>query len=268
MSFRDRPPGAGALRMTHDEEVILVERLRRHDPVALANLYDRYGRLTYSLIVRIVRDIGVAEDLTQETFLRVWTSVGRFDAGRAFRPWLLTVARNRAIDYLRASDDRWNYGSAKLDQTEDPKLFADVEKGIAISGKLGTLRGALEKLSVNQRRVIDLAYFEGHSQTEIAAKLDSPSVPSSPGSGVPCISSAKKFGCRRRWNRAGSHQERPGVRSIRIDYSRIRKPARLPLWAAALSAARSETPTFPLPNWCLSRAWASDRVDAHDFPQE
>lgn len=106
--------------------------------------------------------------------MRVWTTVRGFDARRALRPWLMTVARNRAIDYLRVSDRRWNYGSPKLDQAEDPKLLADLEKGVAISGKPGTLRGALEKLSVNQRRVIDLAYFEGYSQTEMAGKLGQP----------------------------------------------------------------------------------------------
>jgi RNA polymerase sigma-70 factor (ECF subfamily) len=169
----DRAPAA-ALRMVHDEEVALVERLQRRDPAALADLYDRYGRLTYSLIKRIVRDAGIAEDLTQETFFRVWTSVGSFEARRAFCPWLLTIARNRAIDYLRASDDRWNYGSPKLDQVDDPRLLADLERSVAISGILRTLGGAMEKLSVNQRRVIDLAYFGGYSQTEMAAKLGQP----------------------------------------------------------------------------------------------
>lgn len=160
--------------MMHNEDVNLIERLQRRDPASLADLYDRYGCVTYSLILRIVRDIGIAEDLTQETFLRVWTSVGRFDAGRAFCPWLLTVARNRAVDYLRASRGRWNYGSQTLEQTEDPTLFADLEKSIAFSSKPGNLGGALEKLSVNQRRVIELAYFEGYSQAEMAAKLRQP----------------------------------------------------------------------------------------------
>jgi RNA polymerase sigma-70 factor (ECF subfamily) len=159
--------------MMFDEEVSLIERLQNRDPAALADLYDRYGRLTYSLIVRIVRDVGVAEDLTQETFLRVWISVGRFDAERgSLRPWLLTVARNRAIDYLRTADGRCNRDLPSLDLVEDSKLLADLERSIATSA--GNLRGALAKLSNNQRRVIDLAYFEGYSQTEMAAKLGQP----------------------------------------------------------------------------------------------
>ena len=158
-----------------DEEKTVIERLQRRDPSALADLYVRYGRLAYSLIVRIVRDVGIAEDLTQEIFLRVWTSVERFDAERGeFRPWLLTIARNRAIDYLRSSDGRRSSDSRSLEQTEDTRLFADLERSVAISGKTGSLRSALGKLSANQRMVIDMAYFEGYSQTEMAAKLGQP----------------------------------------------------------------------------------------------
>ena len=82
----------------------LVARLHRRDAQALAELYDRYGRLVYSLIVRMVRDGGIAEDLVQETFLRVWNRVQGFDAQKgSIGPWLLAVARNRAIDYLRSA---------------------------------------------------------------------------------------------------------------------------------------------------------------------
>jgi len=85
----------------------LVEGLRKRDPQALGELYDRYGRLTYSLIYRIVRDTGIAEDLVQETFLRVWNRAQAFDAARgALGSWLLAVARNRAIDYTRSTARR------------------------------------------------------------------------------------------------------------------------------------------------------------------
>src|SRR5262249_7819060 len=82
----------------------LITRLQRRDPQALAELYDRYGRLAYSLILRVVRDVGVAEDLVQETFLRIWNRVQGFDAEKgSVGPWLMAVARNRAIDYLRST---------------------------------------------------------------------------------------------------------------------------------------------------------------------
>ena len=89
------------------DETGLAQRLRDRDPKVMGEVYDRYGRLVYSLIHRVVRDSGVAEDLTQETFLRIWNRAQAFDAERvALGPWIVTVARNRAIDYLRSSDGR------------------------------------------------------------------------------------------------------------------------------------------------------------------
>src|SRR3954464_3789282 len=85
----------------------LAARLKRRDPQAMADLYDRYGRLAYSVILRIVRDGATAEDLVQETFLRVWNRMQGFDCERgSLGPWLLAIARNRAIDYVRSSDGR------------------------------------------------------------------------------------------------------------------------------------------------------------------
>src|SRR5579863_1438225 len=97
----------------------LASRLKRHEPEALAELYDRYGRLAYSLIYRVVHDVGVAEDLVQETFLRVWNRSQGFDVERgALGPWLLAVARNRAIDYLRSACGRMSRSSLELAETE------------------------------------------------------------------------------------------------------------------------------------------------------
>src|SRR5947209_17849419 len=91
-----------ALRMKDD--AALAARLKDRDTRAMSDLYDRYGRLAYSVIFRIVRNGAAAEDLVQETFLRVWNRVQSFDAEKgALGHWVLTVARNRAIDYLRTS---------------------------------------------------------------------------------------------------------------------------------------------------------------------
>src|SRR5215510_12525344 len=98
----------------------LVRRLQKRDPQALGDLYDRYGRLTYALILRIVRDAGTAEDLVQETFLRVWNRVQGFNAERgAIGPWLLAVARNRAIDYLRSAGGR-ERNAIEFEETDHP----------------------------------------------------------------------------------------------------------------------------------------------------
>src|SRR5438552_5866711 len=152
----------------------LVERLQRRDAQALAELYDRYGRLVYALILRIVKDTGIAEDLVQETFLRVWNRVSGFDAQKgSIGPWLLAVARNRAIDYLRSAGGR-ERNAVEYEETDHPALYCDMEKDLLTSDKARRVKSAVEKLSPNQRQVIELAYFEGSSQTEMAERMGQP----------------------------------------------------------------------------------------------
>ena len=153
----------------------LAIRLQRRDPQALAELYDKYGRIAFALIVRIVRDHGIAEDLTQETFLRVWNRMAGFDAERgALGAWVLTVARNRAIDYLRSVDGRTRLNAIELSATETPSVFVDLEANLMNSDRARQLKGAFEKLNEKQRMVIELAYFEGLSQTEMADRMKQP----------------------------------------------------------------------------------------------
>lgn len=152
----------------------LVQRLQRRDPQAMADLYDRYGRLAYALILRIVKDAGIAEDLVQETFLRVWNRVHGFDAERgAIGPWLLAVARNRAIDYLRSASGR-ERNAVEFEESDHPGLFADMEHDILLSDAARRVKAAMDRLTPNQRQVIELAYFEGLSQSEMAERLGQP----------------------------------------------------------------------------------------------
>ncbi|MBZ5727287.1 MAG: sigma-70 family RNA polymerase sigma factor [Acidobacteriia bacterium] len=152
----------------------LVVRLQRRDAQALAELYDRYGRLAYALILRVVRDAGIAEDLVQETFLRVWNRAQGFDAQKgSIGPWLLAVARNRAIDYLRSTGGR-ERNALEFEETDHPALYVDMEKDILTSDKARRVKQAVEKLSPRQREVIELAYFEGLSQTEMAQRMGQP----------------------------------------------------------------------------------------------
>lgn len=161
------------LRFKDDAE--LARRLRARDPHAMSDLYDHYGRLAYSLIFRIVRNSAVAEDLVQETFLRVWNRVQSFDPSRgALGPWVLTVARNRAIDYLRSVDGRMSQGALELDRLENPILFSEFEDRALALDRVKRLKGAFEKLSPNQKLVIELAYYEGLSQTEMAQRMKQP----------------------------------------------------------------------------------------------
>ena len=153
----------------------LAKRLQRRDPAALGELYDRYGKLAYSLIYRVVRDGGVAEDLVQETFLRVWNRAQGFDAERgALGPWLLAVARNRAIDYVRSSGGKMARGAMELEYAEQPAVFVNFEADVLSQDRARRVRAALGRLNENQRHVIELAYFEGLSQSEMAERMGQP----------------------------------------------------------------------------------------------
>ena len=153
----------------------LAIRLQKRDPHAMAVLYDRFGRVAYSVVLSVVKDAGIAEDLVQETFLRVWNRVNGFDAERgALGSWLLAVARNRAIDYVRSSGARMGRNSFELEEREHPAIFLDMEKSIFNSDQARKIKTALTKLNENQQKVIELAYYEGLSQSEMAERMGQP----------------------------------------------------------------------------------------------
>lgn len=161
------------LRMRDDSE--LIRRLKARDPQAMADLYDRFGRVVYSIIYRVVRNAASAEDLVQETFLRIWNRAQGFDQDRgALGPWVLTVARNRAIDYLRSVEGRSQGSAIELDRIEHPAMFAGFEDDVLNLDRVKLLKSAFGKLNANQREVIELAYWEGLSQTEMAERLKQP----------------------------------------------------------------------------------------------
>ena len=152
----------------------LLVRLRQRDPKALGELYDLYGGMVYRLILRIVRDSGTAEDLVQETFLRVWNRVAGLDEERgAVGPWLLAVARNRAIDHLRYLGSRPE-SSINLSEAEHPALFSGLESHPRHFDAVRQVKAALARLTPQLREAIELAYFEGMSQSEIAARMQQP----------------------------------------------------------------------------------------------
>lgn len=157
-------------------EAGLVERLKRREGSAMGELYDRYGKLVFSVIFRVVREQSIAEDLTQEAFLRVWNRVQFFDTEKgALGPWILAVARNRAIDHLRSAAGRMSGKATDLDgPLEHPEAFVNLERDIINSDHARVLRAAMEKLSAKQREVIELAYYEGLSQSEMAERMNQP----------------------------------------------------------------------------------------------
>ena len=158
----------------------LARRLQRREPQAMADLYDRFGRLAYSLIYAIVRDTGIAEDLVQESFLRVWNRVHGFDPDRgALGPWLLAIARNRAIDHIRSASARMDRNLFELDLFERAEHgtashFVDIDRDVLNADAARRIKAAMAKLNQNQQKVIELAYYEGLSQTEMAERLGQP----------------------------------------------------------------------------------------------
>ena len=153
----------------------LAERLKKKDPDAMAELYDRFGRLAYSVILGIVHDGATAEDLMQETFLRVWNRVQGFDSERgALGAWLLAVARNRAIDHVRSVGARMSLNCFELEERDHPSLFVNMEQDLSSKENARRIRQAVARLNDNQKQVIELAYYEGLSQTEMAEKLGQP----------------------------------------------------------------------------------------------
>jgi RNA polymerase sigma-70 factor (ECF subfamily) len=148
-------------------------RLKGGDQSALAELYDRYTTLIYPVAIRIVRSAADAEDVVQKAWLQVWRSAGSYDPRRgSVAAWLLTVTRTRALDQYRSLASR-RRAEGRVDPEPDVAQ-PDASAG-AVHGQLSErVRRALESLQPQQRQVLEIAYFEGLSQTEIAERLRAP----------------------------------------------------------------------------------------------
>lgn len=153
----------------------LVAKLRARDTDGIAAAYDRYGRLAYSLFVRVTRDQGVAEDLVQELFLRVWNRSREFDPNKGtLGVWILAIARNMAIDHVRSAQARFQNKLRSLEQTDQLSFSYKPSDLVSLLDNAKAVREAVLELTPNQKRVLEMAYFEGFSQSEIAAKLQEP----------------------------------------------------------------------------------------------
>jgi len=158
-----------------DPESTLVRRLKARDGRAMVDLYDRYGRLLYSVILRAVNDSATAEDLLQETLMRVWNRIHTFDETKGrLEGWLVTVARNRALDHLRANQTSPLAATADLEDLERAGMFYRSESHADRIAQENAVNAALGSLNKDQRQVIELIHFEGLTQAEIAAKLGRP----------------------------------------------------------------------------------------------
>lgn len=161
---------------TSDEALVLD--VARGDEAAFASLYDRYGSILLGLMVRILGSRPEAEDVLQEVFLQVWQRAGSFDParGRAFT-WLVTLGRSRAIDRLRSNRSRGQLADKAAAETAGASnsIAGDTAGDVAVRAEeRDVVRRALAELPGEQREALLLAYLDGMTQSEIAAKLGQP----------------------------------------------------------------------------------------------
>jgi RNA polymerase sigma factor (sigma-70 family) len=160
----------GPRELAHLSDEALLALIARSDDQALAELYHRFGRLAYGLAFRVLRDDALAQDAVQEAFLGVWRAADRFMAERAKpRTWLLTLVHRRAVDLVRREERR---RAEPLPDTE--QSGAETADEAELAAERQTIRDAVRRLPAEQREAIELAYYGGYTQSELAERLGQP----------------------------------------------------------------------------------------------
>jgi RNA polymerase sigma-70 factor (ECF subfamily) len=150
-------------------DATLMSRIRAGDEDALAALHDRYAQVVYSVALRVLGETTQAEDILQEIFLQLWRNPQTFDSSRgSLGAWLAVIARHRAIDYLRRRRPETDIEDVIV--AVDSNLEQVAERNIAI----GKVRAAVEHLPVEQRKPLEMAFFQGLTHSEIAEKTGEP----------------------------------------------------------------------------------------------
>jgi len=164
-----------AARTPTDAAVALLARIAQGDREAFGRFYDAFAPLALGLIRRILRDPAASEEVLQEVFWQIWQEAGRYDSRRGSpEAWVVMRSKTRAIDKLRAMRRREKTFVAPLDESVTRSTEAPGENpGVAAENR-GLVRSALNGLPEAQRRVVELAFFEGLTQSEIASRLGEP----------------------------------------------------------------------------------------------
>ncbi len=157
--------------LAHLSDEALVALVVRSEQAALAELYDRYGRVAYSLAHRVLRDPALAEDAVQEAFLSVWRSAGRFMPERAkASTWILTLVHRRAVDLVRREERRRSEPLGPSHEADDRAT----EEVAWLRLQREQVQEALRRLPDQQREALELAYYGGFTQSELAERLGQP----------------------------------------------------------------------------------------------
>jgi RNA polymerase sigma-70 factor (ECF subfamily) len=151
----------------------LAIRLKSGSPSAMTDFYERFGAIVYAIALRMVRNTSTAEDLVQETFIRIWNRIELFDRDRGtLASWVAAVTRNRVLDHIRSLD--WRMMRAECDLNWVNRHVAPDIAWEEHRLQSPVLIKAFTGLADNHRRVLELAYLEGLSQTEIAVRIQRP----------------------------------------------------------------------------------------------
>jgi RNA polymerase sigma factor (sigma-70 family) len=165
----DEEPMSRATPQRTDEE--LVEAVARADEDALGELYDRFGKVAYGLAYKIIQDATLAEDAIQEAFLQIWRAAGSYRPERAkASTWLLTFVHRRAVDLVRREQTRRTSPVVAEPQGSDP----GADETVVARSRREIVQDALRRLPAEQREPIELAYYAGLTQSELAERLEQP----------------------------------------------------------------------------------------------
>ena len=162
---------ATAKKISLSEEE-LVNALKRQDTIAIKALYDMYSGALFGVISRIIQQTEIAEDVLQETFVKIWNSAGSYDSskGRLFT-WMMNVARNLSIDKLRSKDFK---NSNKNQDIENNVDFIDQQKKVSFNADTLGLKEMVTTLKPDFKNVLDMVYFKGYTHVETAEELNLP----------------------------------------------------------------------------------------------
>lgn len=159
---------------TNDADLQVVAALRRGDPHALGIVYDRYGAVVYRLGLRMLADPTEAEDLTQEVFLAFWRGVDKYDADRGtLLVFLLTITRSRALNRLKQQSSQQNLQRRVGNYLPQADLYPAMDS-VTLTELQERMGSALQSLPIPQKQVLEMGYYQGKSQSEIAQELDLP----------------------------------------------------------------------------------------------
>jgi RNA polymerase sigma-70 factor, ECF subfamily len=166
------PPPAASRDLAHLSDEALLSLVASSDDQALAELYDRFGRVAYGLALRILRDEALAQDAVQEAFLAIWRSADRFLAERAkASTWILTLVHRRSVDLVRREDRR---RGEPLKSAGEPAAPETVEDEATLGFERRVVQEALSRLQPEQREALELGYYGGLTQSELAERLGLP----------------------------------------------------------------------------------------------